>query len=73
LGVEGEVGRIAAPLRAASFASTDDHLAQLRAHGVARASASRVLVFVRDALATGARDRNTLRYLWLEAGFRQTS
>lgn len=69
--VHGTVVRLDAPLRAITFASTDEHKAWLAANGVPHSLLRRVLVFAHDALVTGAwfRSRATLRYLWLEAGF----
>ena len=64
--VEGPVIRIQTPLRAISFASTADHRAYLEKNAVPHSALRRTLIFLRNARTF---DRNTLRYLWLEAGY----
>jgi hypothetical protein len=69
MGVQGTVVRLENALESVTFSSADEHRDYL-AKTLARQSAPRrAVVFARNALLTGARDRNTLRYLWIEAGF----
>jgi hypothetical protein len=67
--VQGSVVRLANAFRSITFATADEHRAHLAAKAARQSAIRRVLVFVGYALATRARDANTLRYLWIEAGF----
>lgn len=67
--VQGTVVRLEQPLRSQSFASADEHRAWLEKNAVPHSLLRRALLFAHDAVATRARDVNTLRYLWIEAGF----
>lgn len=69
--VPGTVIRLEEPLRLETFSSFEEHQQFLVAHGVPHSFLRRVLLFSRNAIATGAlfSSRSTLRYLWLEAGF----
>ncbi len=69
LAIQGTVVRLENILRSASFASHDEHRAYLEKSGVPHSTVRRVLLFVRNVVATRAHDANTLRYLWIEAGF----
>jgi hypothetical protein len=73
LGVQGTVVRLAHPFRSITFASVDEHRAHLAERGKPRSFFGRALLFVRYVLGTRARDANTLRYLWVEAGFADTN
>ena len=73
LAVQGTVVRLAHPFRSITFASAGEHRAHLAERGKARSFIGRVLLFVRYVLGTRARDANTLRYLWVEAGFADTN
>jgi hypothetical protein len=57
------------PLRSVSFDSVEEHRAYLEKNAVPHSMLRRLLLFAHDAAVTRARDANTLRYLWLEAGF----
>jgi len=67
--VQGTIVRLEAPLRAVTFATREEHREYLDARFAPHSSLRRSLVFVRDAIALRAVDRNTLGYLWIEAGF----
>jgi hypothetical protein len=67
--VQGSVVRLAHPLRSLTFATPDEHRAYLAERAAPHSSLRRALLFVRYAIATRARDANTLRYLWIEAAF----
>lgn len=69
LAVQGTVIRLKNALRSMSFDSSEAHRAQLAASGRAVRLPRRVLTFIAQVLATRARDRNTLRYLWIEAAY----
>jgi hypothetical protein len=64
--VQGTVIRLQHPLMARTFDSADEHRAYLEKSGVPHSSLRRALLFLRNARTF---DRNTLRYLWIEAGF----
>jgi 2-phosphoglycerate kinase len=70
LGVQGTVVRLANAFRSITFASEEEHRAFLAERAKPQSSIRRALRFVRYVIGTRTRDRNTLRYLWIEAGFR---
>jgi hypothetical protein len=51
---------------ARTFDSADEHRAYLEKSGVPHSLLRHALLFLRNARTF---DRNTLRYLWIEAGF----
>lgn len=67
--VQGTVVRLEQPLRSQSFASAEEHRAYLEKNAVPHSWLRRALLFAHDVAVTRARDGNTLRYLWIEAGF----
>jgi hypothetical protein len=67
--VQGSVVRLANAFRSVTFATPDEHRAHLAAKAAPRPGVSRVLLFLGYVMSTKARDANTLRYLWIEAGF----
>lgn len=67
--VQGSVVRLANALQSVTFATADEHRAHLASKGTPHSIVRRVLRFAGYAIATRARDANTLRYLWIEAGF----
>lgn len=71
LTIQGTVVRLANALRSVTFATAEEHRQHLAAKASARSVFSRVIVFLSYALGARARDTNTLRYLWIEAGFRE--
>jgi hypothetical protein len=68
LGVQGAVVRLRTPLRARTFDSPAEHRAYLEKSAVPHSSLRRALLFLSRARTL---DRNTLRYLWIDAGFDQ--
>jgi hypothetical protein len=69
LAVQGTVVRLANPLRSVTFGSAEEHHAHLAKNARRVSSVRRVLAFLRYMLGTRTLDANTLRYLWIEAGF----
>jgi hypothetical protein len=67
--VQGSVVRLANAFRSVTFATPEEHRAELAAKAAPHSSLRRALLFLRYVIGTGARDRNTLRYLWIEAGY----
>jgi hypothetical protein len=69
LTVQGTVLRLENALRSITFESANAHRDYLGKTGVPHSNVRRALLFVRYALSTRTLDTNTLRYLWIEAGF----
>jgi len=69
IGVQGTVVRLTNSFEAVTFASAQEHRDYLGKSGVPHSGLRHVLLFVRYALGARTLDRNTLRYLWIEAGF----
>ena len=69
LGVQGTVVRLVNTLTSLTFGSHAEHREYLAKTLVPHSSLRRALIFARNALITRARDANTLRYLWIEAGY----
>lgn len=69
LAVQGTVVRLAQALQSITFATADEHRQHLANKAAPHSALRRALLFVRYVLSTRARDANTLRYLWIEAGF----
>ena len=67
--VQGPVVRLANALRSVTFQTAEEHRAHLASKAAPHSTLRRVLLFVSYAIATKARDKNTLRYLWIEAGY----
>ena len=64
--VEGSVVRMRNELKALTFDSYAEHRAYLEQRAVPHSVVRRLLLFVRNARTF---DLNTLRYLWIEAGY----
>jgi hypothetical protein len=72
LAIQGTVVRLTNILLSNSFESAEAHREHLvRAGAVPHSPLRRLLLFLRYAVAAGTLDRNTLRYLWIDAGFDQ--
>lgn len=69
LTVQGTVVRLAHPLRSVTFATHEEHRQHLAKIAAPHSYVRRAILFSRYVLGTRARDANTLRYLWIEAGF----
>jgi hypothetical protein len=69
LAIQGAVVRLRNVLRSVTFESSSAHRHYLATSGVPHSTLRRLLLFLRYALSTRALDMNTLRYLWIEAGF----
>jgi len=68
--VQGTVVRTGAGFEKQSFATAEEHGAFLATSGVPHSTLRAVLIFTRNAIATGALLRpNDLRYLWIEAKY----
>lgn len=66
IAVEGAVVRMQNTLHTITFASYDEHRAYLEKNAVPHSALRRLLLFVRNVRSF---DANTLRYIWIEAGF----
>lgn len=69
LAVQGTVVRMKSELHSMSFASAAEHRDHLARNAASHSTFRRVLLFSRYLLATRTLDRNTLKYLWIEAGY----
>lgn len=69
MGVQGSVVRMKNELRSVTFATSEEHRAHLAERAKPHSKLRRALTFARYVLGTRTRDRNTLRYLWIEAGY----
>ena len=67
--IQGTIVRLQNALRSVTFQSAEEHRAWLEKNAVPHSILRRTLLFMRDAIGLRARDANTLRYLWIEAGF----
>jgi hypothetical protein len=67
--VQGTVVRLTHALRSVTFASYDEHRKHLAERAAPHSPLRRALLFARYLLGSRTLDRNTLRYLWIEAGF----
>ena len=67
--VQGSVVRLANAFRSVTFATPEEHRQYLAAKAAPHSVLRRLLLFTTYALGTRARDGNTLRYLWIEAGY----
>ena len=67
--VQGTVVRLEAALQAVTFATREEHHEHLSSRFAPHSFLRRALIFLRDAIALRSTDRNTLSYLWIEAGF----
>ena len=67
--IQGTVVRLTNVLRSITFESAQAHREYLEKTHVPHSMTRRTLLFLRDAIATRTTDRNTLRYIWTEAGF----
>lgn len=69
MGVQGSVVRMKNELRSVTFATSEEHRAYLAERAKPHSKLRRALMFARYVLGTRTRDRNTLRYLWIEASY----
>jgi hypothetical protein len=69
LQVQGSVVRLANAFRSVTFASHGEHRAFLAGSAAPHSWLRHALLFVSYAISARTLDRNTLRYLWIEAGF----
>ena len=69
IAVQGSVVRLANALHSVTFATPEEHRAHLAERAAPHSSLRRMLLFLRYLIGTRKFDRNTLRYLWIEAGF----
>ena len=67
--IQGTVVRLANALHSVTFATPDEHRAHLAERAAPHSLVRRVLLFLRYLAGTRTLDRNTLRYLWIEASF----
>jgi hypothetical protein len=69
LAVQGTVVRLGRSLRSVTFTTPDEHRQHLAKIAAPHSALRRALLFARYVLTTRTRDANTLRYLWIEAGY----
>lgn len=69
MAVQGTVVRLANVLRSVTFSTAEEHRQYLAKQAAPHSALRRVLLFARYVLGTRARDANTWRYLWIEAGY----
>lgn len=67
--VQGSVVRLTHAFRSVTFASPEEHREYLAAKAAPHSALRRALLFVSYLLSVRTLDRNTLRYLWIEAEF----
>jgi len=67
--VQGTVVRLNSALHSISFESSAAHREQLAKSGVPHSGLRHLLLFIRYAFGARTLDANTLRYLWIEAGY----
>lgn len=67
--VQGSVVRLAHAFRSVTFATPAEHREHLAAKAAPHSALRRALLFASYVLSVRTLDRNTLRYLWIEAGF----
>jgi hypothetical protein len=70
LTVQGTVVRLNEVLRSVTFESEQAHHDYLTERSVRQSRVRPVFQFLGYLISTGTTDRNTLRYLWIEAGFK---
>ena len=69
--IQGTVVRMTNVLKSMTFASRNEHQAEIEKGGQRLSQLTHMLRFVRDAIGTRTLDRNTLRYIWTESGVRR--
>ncbi len=69
IAIQGTVVRLNDVLKSMSFDSAAAHREQLARTAVPHSKLRQILLFLRYAAGAGTLDRNTVRYLWIEAGF----
>lgn len=69
ISVQGSVVRLNGAFQSITFDSAAEHRAYLERTAVPHSRLRRTLLFLRDLVVTRTVDRNTLRYIWTEAGF----
>lgn len=67
--IQGPVVRLSNAFRSVTFGSVDEHRTYLADRAAPHSMLRRVLLFGSYVLGARTLDRNTLRYLWVEAGF----
>lgn len=67
--VQGTVVRLVNAFEATTFTSSQEHREYLSKNAVPHSGLRQLLLFTRYALGARTLDANTLRYLWIEAGF----
>jgi len=67
--VQGSVVRLENALRSITFATAEEHRAHLAKQAAPHSALRRALVFLGYLTSIRTLDANTLRYLWIEAGY----
>ena len=71
IAVQGTIVRLKSALRMDTFESSAAHRDYLSKNSSRRGRLARVFVFLRDVIGTRTVDSNTLRYIWIEAGWKK--
>lgn len=69
MAVQGTVVRLTNAFRSITFATPEEHRQHLATKSSRRPAVRRVLLFASYVIGTRTLDANTLRYLWIEAGY----
>jgi hypothetical protein len=69
IAIQGSVVRLTHTLRSVTFASAEEHRQHLAERAAPHSPLRHFLLFIQYALGARTTDSNTLRYLWIEAGF----
>jgi hypothetical protein len=67
--VQGTVIRLEAPIRSMTFETPGEHQLYLERTAASQSFVRRLLVFAHSLVTTRTLDANTIRYLWIEAGY----
>ena len=73
IAIQGTIVRLQHEFRSVTFGTAEEHRQHLESVAIARGGVQRVTTFARYVISAATLDRNTLRYLWIEAGFRPAS
>ncbi len=68
--IQGTVVRLVNALHSVTFATPEEHRAHLAERAAARSLIAHAFAFLRYFIGTRTFDGNTLRYLWVEAGYK---
>jgi hypothetical protein len=73
ISIQGTIVRLQNEFRSVTFATPEEHREHLKGIAASRGRIQQLATFASYVISAGTLDRNTLRYLWIEAGFRPAS